>query len=160
MTPTIRPLKTTDVQPMWAINEQGLPGVGKVTPEALADILSLCTLPLGAFDGETLMGFVLCMPPDTRYGSLNYRWFHGRYPVFLYVDRIAVGAAYRDLGVGTALYGEVLAHAAAHGWPVAAEVSKQPPNPGSMRFHGRHGFTSVGVLAHGDTSVTMMLRPA
>ena len=159
MTLRVERLTAADVAAMWEINEEGLPGVGKVTQEALGDLLSLAELPLGAFDDSGLVGFVLCLIPRTRYGSLNYAWFNERYEDFLYVDRIAVATRARDRQIGTALYKHVFRDASDRGWPVAAEVSLEPPNPGSVRFHGRHGFQEVGVLHHEKQSVTMYLRP-
>lgn len=153
-------LQTNDVAAMWRINEQGLPGVGKVSEEKLADLLSLATLPLGAFEGDALVGFVLCLLPGTRYASPNYGWFNARYEQFLYVDRVAVSTAHRDRQVGTKLYERVIAHAEGHTWPIAAEVSLDPPNPGSMRFHQRHGFKEVGKLHHEKQVVTMLIREA
>ena len=156
----LRILQPDDVPAMWRINEEGLPGVGEVSEAAMADLLSLSTLPLGAFDGDELLGFVLCLLPATRYASLNYGWFNARYTSFLYVDRIAVAEAHRDRQVGTRLYAQVIAHADKNQQPVAAEVSLRPPNPGSMRFHGRHDFVEVGTLDHGYQSVTMLMRGA
>lgn len=153
------PLTTVHIRDMWRINEEGLPGVGKISEEAMADLLSLCELAVGAFSQGALVGFVLCLLPGTRYGSPNYAWFHQRLGAFLYVDRIAVGAAARDRGVGTALYRRVFAHGDSLGLPVTAEVSLAPPNPGSMRLHGRHGFDQVGRLDHTHQAVAMMLRP-
>jgi hypothetical protein len=154
----LRTLSSEHVSTLWRINEEGLPGVGKISESDLADLLSLTTLPLGAFAGTELVGFVLCLLPGTRYGSLNYAWFNQNYEDFLYVDRIAVTPTHRDRQVGTLLYASVIAHAEERGWPVAAEVSLQPPNPGSMRFHERHGFTEVGTLHHETQSVAMLLR--
>jgi len=106
-----------------------------------------------------MLGFVICLPPQTTYGSLNYAWFNQRYDAFLYVDRIAVAANQRDRGVGSALYERVVACANEHAVPVAAEVNRLPPNPGSMRFHHRFNFVEVGTLDHGaNKSVTMLLR--
>ena len=158
MSTTLRRLTAEDVPTLWRINEEGLPGVGKVSEEALADLLSLADLPLGAFDGEVLVGFVLCLLPGTRYGSLNYAWFNDHYDQFVYVDRIAVAQAHRNHQLGSLLYAKVIEHADERGWPVAAEVSLQPPNPGSMRFHQRHDFAEVGTLHHAHQSVTMLLR--
>ncbi len=93
------------------------------------------------------------------YGSLNYAWFNQHYDAFLYVDRIAVATNHRDRGVGSALYRRAIAKANEHAVPVAAEVNRRPPNPGSMRFHHRFNFVEVGTLDHGaDKSVTMLLR--
>jgi predicted GNAT superfamily acetyltransferase len=155
----IRRLQSGDVPALWRINEEGLPGVGKVSEAELADLLGLAELPLGAFDGTDLVGFVLCLLPNTRYASLNYAWFNERYDHFLYVDRIAVSRSHRNRDVGTLLYSSVIEEAEQHHRPIAAEVSLNPPNPGSMRFHGRHDFSEVGVLAHKSQSVTMLMRP-
>jgi predicted GNAT superfamily acetyltransferase len=154
----LRPLHGDDVPVLWRINEEGLPGVGKVSQEQLADLLTLCDFPLGACDGDKLVGFALCLLPGTRYASLNYAWFNERYDNFVYVDRIAVAQSHRNLQVGALLYSSVIEHADKHGWPIAAEVSLEPPNPGSMRFHSRHDFREVGILRHKNQSVTMVLR--
>ena len=154
----LRKLNVDDVPNLWAINEEGLPGVGQVSEAQMADLLSLCEHPIGAIVGGELAGFVLCLRPRTRYGSLNYAWFNERYDHFLYVDRIAVAARFRDNRVGTVLYEQVIDLAQQEELPIAAEVSLKPPNPGSMRFHGRHGFDEVGIFEHGDKAVTMMMR--
>jgi predicted GNAT superfamily acetyltransferase len=158
MSLTIRVLQTHDLPTLFRINKEGDPGVGQVTEAELADLLSLAALPLGAFDGEELVGFVLCLHPKTRYASLNYAWFNARYDHFLYVDRIAVAKNHRNRQVGSLLYAEIIENAEALGWPIAAEVNLQPPNPGSMRFHRRYGFGEVGTLHHECHTVAMVLR--
>ncbi len=158
MNTAYRELTPQDLPAMWRINEEGLPGVGEVSPEALGDLLTLCELPIGAYLNDELVGFVLCLLPGTRYGSPNYAWFNARYGTFLYVDRIAVATKARDHGIGSALYGRVATYADARSSPVVAEVSLVPPNPGSLRFHGRHGFSQVGVLEHPNQQVAMMFR--
>lgn len=158
--PQIHALRQDDVQRMVEINEQGLPGTGKVTQAEMADLLSLSELYLGAYHDGHLIGFVLCLLPQTRYLSLNYAWFNERYSNFLYVDRIAVADDSRSNGVGSLLYQQVVVHASSLDCPVAAEVSLRPANPGSMRFHGRHGFDTVGVFEQPGKAVTMLLRPS
>ena len=155
----IRDLTHTDVEAMWVINEEGLPGTGQVSPAELTALLDLASFAVGAFENDLMLGFVMCLPPRTSYGSLNYAWFNQRYDAFLYVDRIAVAANQRDRGVGSALYERVVTTAKEHTVPVAAEVNRLPPNPGSMRFHHRFNFVEVGTLDHGaNKSVTMLLR--
>ena len=153
-------LSTSDIDAMWAINEQGLPGTGQVSREEIGKLLELSSLSAGAFDSGELLGFVICLPPKTAYGSLNYAWFNEHYASFLYVDRIAVSEEHRNKGVGSALYNHVVSYSKQHGLPVAAEVNREPPNPGSMRFHQRFGFEEVGVLHHAEKSVTMFLKQA
>ena len=153
-----RQLTTEDVVAAWEINEQGLPGTGRVSHEEMADLFTLSELAIGVFEEDTLRGYVLCLLPKTRYGSLNYAWFNQRYDSFLYVDRIAVDQKHRTRGIGSLLYQRVIEHAAKQSSPVTAEVSLKPPNPGSIRFHLRHGFTEIGTFEQGEKAVTMMLR--
>lgn len=155
----IRRLESKDVTAAWQINEQGLPGTGQISPEEMADLFSLSELPIGVFDGDEMLGFVLCLCPRTRYASLNYAWFNQRYQEFLYVDRIAVALEHRGRGIGSLLYEQVIEHGKNLQFPVTAEVNLTPPNPGSIRFHVRHNFTEIGVFQQGKKSVTMMLRP-
>ena len=159
MTTHQKPLHPADLPTLLAINEQGLPGVGKVSLEALTDLLSLCELAVGEFDNSKLVGFVLCLLPQTRYASPNYAWFNERYTDFLYVDRIAVASTQRNKRIGTHLYKTVFSTAETMGLPIAAEVSLQPLNEGSMRFHFRHDFKEVGTLRHPKQTVRMLMRP-
>ena len=153
----IRQLGKSDVDSIWKINEDGLPGTGKVSPEEIEALLDFSSLAVGAYCGEVLAGFVICLPPKTAYGSLNYAWFNKRYNEFLYVDRIAVATQYQNQKIGTLLYDFVKRNAIENGIPVTAEVNIQPPNPGSMRFHDRHGFQQVGVLEHDEKSVALFV---
>ncbi|MBT5254501.1 MAG: GNAT family N-acetyltransferase [Euryarchaeota archaeon] len=154
----LRTLGSEDIPAIWEINEQGLPGTGKVSQDEIAELLRLAELSLGAYEGEKLVGFVLCFLPRTKYASPNYAWFNQRYQKFLYVDRIAVLKSHRNKAIGSFLYQEVIVYAQKNNFPITAEVSLLPANPGSMRFHHRFNFTEVGVLQHESKSVTMMFR--
>ena len=154
----IRALQISDSSSIWEINEQGLPGTGKVSEQEILDLLNYSSLSIGLFDSNSLLGFVICLPPKTAYGSLNYLWFNERYDDFLYVDRIAVATANRNQKIGSKLYQAVTDTASKLGVPIAAEVNLRPPNPDSVRFHQRHGFTEIGQFEHGQKAVIMMLR--
>mgnify|MGYP006130322981 CR=1 FL=1 len=154
----LRELRKEDISEIWEINEQGLPGTGKVNSEEIGRLLGHSELAIGAFNDGTLLGFVICLLPRTEYGSPNYSWFNQRYDDFIYVDRIAIAENHRNLRIGSNLYQKVVDYAEQRSIPIAAEVSLEPPNPGSMRFHYRYGFSEVGILKHKSKSVTMMLR--
>ena len=83
-------LSESDIDAMWTINEQGLPGTGKVSKKEIVQLLEFSSLSVGAYDQGELVGFVVCLPPKTAYGSLNYAWFNEHYETFVYVVRIAV----------------------------------------------------------------------
>ena len=154
----LRPLHLSDSSSILEINEQGLPGTGKVSEEEIVNLLSYSSFAVGIFDDNSLLGFVICLPPKTAYGSLNYRWFNERYSDFLYVDRVAVLASFRNQQIGSRLYRAVIDEAAKLAVPVVAEVNLRPPNPDSVRFHERHGFSEVGQFEHKEKAVIMMLR--
>ncbi len=143
---------------MWGINEQGLPGTGKVSLDEMKNLLNISELSVGAFEDDSLLGFVICLLPNTAYGSLNYAWFNQRFENFIYVDRVAVDEKYRNQGIGQALYDTVFDYASEHQLPVTAEVSLRPQNLGSDRFHLRHGFSAIAEVDHGDKAVTMYIR--
>ena len=151
----IRPLSDTDIPKMWEINEQGLPGTGKVDENGLKELLECSEIAVGTFDDKELRGYVICLPPATKYGSLNYGWFNSNMEDFLYVDRIAVESSYRDQGIGSLLYSHIIDYTSKS---IAAEVSLDPPNLASMRFHHRFDFKKIGELHHESYSVNLMLR--
>ena len=153
----IRELSGSDVQKMWEINEQGLPGTGKVDEQGLLNLLEYSEISVGAYEDGELLGYVICLPPATEYGSLNYAWFNENMADFLYVDRIAVAQVHRDKGIGSRLYSHIIEYSSKQ---IAAEVSLNPPNLASMRFHGRFDFEKIGELHHETYSVNLMLRKA
>lgn len=153
-----RPLLHEDASSVWIINEQGLPGTGKVTVEEISHLIDISDVSLGVFEHDKMVGFVICLSPNLDYGSLNYAWFNENYDEFLYVDRIAVATEHRNNGIGSYIYQKLIDISEQKQIPITAEVNLEPPNPGSMRFHHRFDFSEVGVLNHLDKSVTMFLR--
>ena len=153
-----RALSQDDVDSVWAINEEGLPGTGQVSKQEISNLLALSVLAFGVFQRNQLLGFVICLSPRKNYSSPNYAWFNKNFESFIYVDRIAVCKSHRNQGIGSSLYEMVTSYAEKMEIPVAAEVNLEPPNPGSMRFHHRFEFETVGTLHHKDKSVSMLIR--
>ena len=156
----LRPLENKDIPVIWSINQEGLPGTGEVSHDEISSLLGFASYSVGYFLDEELLGFVICMPPGTEYGSLNYAWFNEKYDDFIYVDRIAVSTNHRGQGIGSSIYQELFTISKKKQIPIAAEVNSIPPNPGSMKFHRILDFQEVGSLNHEDKSVVMLLRKA
>ena len=165
---TVAALDAVDVGALWAINEASTPGVGALSASELARLIRLpgaaCHVAADATGAP--LGFLLLMPPEADYHSPNYRWFMERWRRgegrrFAYVDRIAVGAEARGAGVGAALYAAVFAEPPIGAEVVCCEVNTSPPNPGSLRFHSRLGFQTVGAAAHlpGEKEVAYLEKP-
>lgn len=144
-TTVLRDYRPDDLERVHAINQAEVPAVGDATPEALAHIAAESVISLVAEVDGDVGGFCLVLGPGADYGSMNYRWFAERYDDFVYVDRVVVAAHGRGAGVGSVLYREFARRGRERGAPVMlAEVNLRPANPGSLRFHDRHGFVPVG----------------
>jgi predicted GNAT superfamily acetyltransferase len=138
-----------------------------VVPADLADVLRLNTewehvtspLDASALDalhaqaayfrvadlGSQVAAFLLAVGPGASYDSPNYRWFDARGGDFLYIDRVVVSSAFHRVGLGGALYDDVLAFAAGRGIPrLVCEVDVEPLNVPSDAFHRRRSFVEVG----------------
>ena len=156
----IRPLVTADLGAVHDLNASEVPKVGPVTAEALADLVAMSDLALVAVVDDRLAGMVIALAPGTAYGSLNYGYFERRGTDHLYVDRIAVAAHARRLGVASALSDAVEAHARATGRAeVTCEVNVVPRNEGSLAFHAVRGFVEVGQQDVGDHRVSLLAKP-
>lgn len=141
----IRDWRENDLALLHAINEESVPGVGTLNFSALESLVrtdSAATL-VAEVDGQPA-GFVLCMLEGLDYASLNYKWLSERYDRFAYVDRVAVAERNRGQRLGEALYEHAFERFAGERDVLLAEVNLAPPNPGSLRFHKRHGFREVG----------------
>ena len=102
--------------------------------------------------------FLLAIGSGAPYKNENFAWFTGKYPRFIYVDRVVVSSAYRSLRLGTQLYEEVFRYARANAIPlVTCEYNIVPPNEPSRRFHDKFGFREQGTqwLAGGAKQVSL-----
>jgi uncharacterized protein len=135
---TIRAMTASDIEVVWAINQENVPAVGEETVEVLADLLSMSLFSLVAEADNVVVGFCMILGPQTQYRSPNYLYFCERYSDFIYLDRVAVTSAFQGLGLGAAMYREV--ERLSESTMFALEVNTKPRNEGSLRFHTREGF--------------------
>ena len=100
--------------------------------------------------------FLLAFDQDADYDSPNFLWFRGRYPRFVYVDRIVVAESARGHGGASRLYHDLFEHADKAGHDrVVCEVNSRPPNPASDAFHAALGFVQIGTASVYDASRTV-----
>jgi hypothetical protein len=162
----IRRWRDADLPALHALNEAAVPAVNSLSPDGLRELLEAALVadvvesPAGE-GGGTVAGFLICLPEGLDYASDNYRWFSGQYPRFAYVDRVVVDGGQRGGGLGGALYGALTRKLAGQRPILTCEVNERPPNPASLRFHERLGFTPVGrqETEGGAKSVVLLAKP-
>lgn len=109
---------------------------------SLVQMSSYCRVAL--VDGQ-IAAFMIALSDGAPYQNDNYQWFSSRFPSFLYVDRIVVGANFSGQRIGSDLYKGLFDFARSQGIAtITCEYNIEPPNPASRAFHERFGFTELG----------------
>lgn len=138
----IRNITAGDVPALLALNNAEAERVNALTQAALEGLLSHAFAARVTADGQAfLIAFDHATPPQ----GPNHAWFTARESYFAYVDRVVVAPAARGKGVARALY-EDLARIAKSEMTnlLVCEVNLDPPNPESLAFHEKLGFTACG----------------
>jgi predicted GNAT superfamily acetyltransferase len=154
----LRPAAPEDFPAILALNEQSVKFLSPLSAGRLEQLHGEVALHCVVEQRGAVVAFLLAFREGAAYDSVNYAWFAGRYPRFLYIDRVVVAAEARAAGVGSRLYRHAFRHAAQAGVPIlACEFDIRPPNPVSARFHAGFGFREVGrqSLAGGDKTVSL-----
>jgi predicted GNAT superfamily acetyltransferase len=142
----IRPLRTSDLDAVLALNNANVPAVSGLDRAELAGLTSISLVA----EVETgFAGFCMVMPPGVDYASLNYAWFSSHagdlgHRTFAYLDRIAVAPGARRQGVGRALYADLVDRLTGTVPVLFCEVNVRPRNDTSLAFHATIGFHEVG----------------
>ncbi len=160
----LRKLDTADLPALVRLNNAAAPAVPVSAEADIARLLDVATVAVAAVateDPDRMLGFMIAIEPGQPYDSENYLWFEARGIDHLYVDRIVVADDARGAGIGRVLYDQVFEVARAAGRAeVTCEVNVEPPNPGSLLFHGRLGFTEAGRQETKGGSVVVALLTA
>lgn len=157
----LRRLTLDDAVALVPLNDAAYPAVPHTSLDDMRSLLGLADVAVGAERDGSLVGFALTLGDGVPYASENYRFFHDRGVSCRYVDRIVIAEPERGQGLGALLYGVIFDVARAEGrLEVTCEVNLDPPNPGSLAFHQRLGFRSVGTQITKGATVTVSLLAA
>lgn len=156
----VRTFEDADIPQALALNNASVPDLNELDEPAMRRLLAMADTALvaettagdtgdtrGAGDtGDTgrFAGFCWVMRPGQAYDSENYVWFSQQYHDFVYLDRITVMPDCRRLGVGRALYAELVRRYTGVAPVLTCEVNLVPRNDTSLRFHAGLGFVEVG----------------
>ena len=146
--PTTRNIEIADLVRVLEINNANTPGVSELTFAELESDLnnSLHALAIDNERGD-VCAFCITFDPNSPDAGANHQWFAERYKSFVYLDRIAIDSNHQNRGLGALLYQAVeqrMLDSSEYSL-LCCEVNLEPPNPGSLRFHKRIGFSECGV---------------
>lgn len=138
----IRNITPADVPALLALNNAEAERVNALTADALEGLLSRAFAARMTADGTAfLIAFDHATPPQ----GPNHAWFTARESYFAYIDRVVVAPASRGKGLARALYEDLARIALAEQTNLlTCEVNLDPPNPESIAFHEKLGFTACG----------------
>ena len=144
MTYQIRDVGARSIAAVHDMNERALPHVNSVTREYFIAQIGNDSYFRAVYQGNRVSAFLLAMNETADYDSLNFLWFRARYPRFVYVDRIVVGAGHRRAGLGASLYADLQKWARGRTPRLACEVNLRPPNEPSKiaRKESSHSVSS------------------
>jgi uncharacterized protein len=156
----IRPLMPADDAQLVSLNASARPHVAALDSAELARLRALSRSHLVAAQGDMLVGYVLAFSRTDAYDGEEFVTLRSVIPQpFIYIDQVAVLGSARRAGVGRRLYGAIEQLALLDGANyLCCEVNTTPPNPDSMAFHERTGFSSAGPLATRDGRVVELLQ--
>ncbi len=156
----LRQIASADSAWLEAENNAAVPNVNALPGDGLIALADRAAYRRIALDDGKPVGFLIAFAPGADYDSENYAWFSAQYDDFLYIDRVVVSGAARGRGIGGVLYRDLFDFARDRTARITCEVNERPPNPGSLRFHERLGFSVVGrqETGGGEKAVALMAR--
>jgi len=142
------------------INEESIPAVNTVSKKEFIWFYENSIYFKKVTIEKNLAGFLLVLPMNIPYKSLNYSWFSKRFNNFAYIDRIAVKEEYKSLGIGTLLYSDLEQSLPKDIKIIACEYNIKPLNKVSQNFHQKMEYKNVGTqfTENNTKEVSLMIK--
>ena len=142
------------------INEEAIPAVNTVSKKEFIWFYENSIYFKKVTVKKILAGFLLVLPMNIPYKSLNYSWFSKRFNDFAYIDRIAVKEEYKSLGIGTLLYSDLEQSLPKDIKIIACEYNIKPLNKVSQNFHQKMEYKNVGTqfTENNTKEVSLMIK--
>tara|TARA_B100000989_G_C19434120_1_gene424379 strand:+ start:357 stop:878 length:522 start_codon:yes stop_codon:yes gene_type:complete len=141
------------------LNEKNVPNVGSLSLKDLKTSIENSDYNEAIVDENKVVGFVVCFQDNDLTKSYmqkikhkNFKAISNREDNFLYIDRIAVDAEYRNNKLGTSLYKNILNFAKENTIKnLTAEINLLPSNNEvSFKFHESFGFEEFGSVKYSE----------
>lgn len=153
------PADQTDI---LRINAAALPGVAPLDALELHRLMALPNRHLVVeeeSESRAVVGYALAFPSTAPYDGEEFLTFQRTLSrPFVYIDQIAIQPTARRTRLGSTLYDVLERDARIEAISaLCCEVNLDPPNPGSMAFHQRSGFSIIGELHTADDRTVALL---
>ena len=157
---SIRPLVAADEAQVLKINVEAQSGVAALDHVELARLVGVSPTHVVAADGDAAYGYALNFGRDDAYDGEEFLAMRSLIPQpFVYIDQVAVAGAARTQGIGRRLYEALERRAMDLGiCCLCCEVNIRPPNPASLAFHARLGFSTLSSMATSDGRDVVLLE--
>ena len=149
-----------DLSIIKVINDEAVPAVNEVAEKEFIWFHKNSIYFKKVILDETFAGFLLVLPMNIPYKSLNYNWFSERYNNFAYIDRIAIKEEFKSSGIGTLLYTDLEKSLPEEIKMIACEYNIKPPNMISENFHQKMAYKNVGTqfTENNTKQVSLMVK--
>ncbi len=157
---TIAPVEEKHFQDVLSLNHALVHYLSPLDMNSLHKLHQISDFFYVVKDAEKVIAFILTLREGKPYNNVNYAWFAKRYTQFLYIDRIVVSPDYHHAGIGHALYERIFADCKRAGVrTITAEIDSCPPNPASLKFHKKFGFSEMGTqkLPYANKEVSLQV---
>jgi len=156
----LRDATAGDIDAVFAINDEALPGVAEMTPAYFEHLLGACAQFRVLEVVEGVAGYLCAMHCSAAYDGEEFQWFRGHLrESFLYIDQVAVALLYRGKGLGRTLYNDLEHYAYRNGIDtLVCEVNHEPANVTSLAFHRQRGFSELGRMNTRGVIVSLLAK--
>ena len=127
-----------------SLNQDSIPSVSHLDLKKIDYFLQISSYFKIFKIDDNSVGFLIGLEPKKKYNSENYIWVNQRYSSFIYVDRIIIDSDHRNKGLGVYFYNHLIKSIKGHVKNILCEVNIKPYNEGSIKFHNKYGFKTIG----------------
>ena len=149
----------TNIEGCFNLNQDNVPEVGSTSIEEFDNLVQNSDFSLCATFDEKIVGFLICFQDTSKTKSFmykikhkNFNEFKNRINNFMYIDRIAIDVDYRNNGLATIFYENLLEHCLEVDVEnITAEINLLPTeNEPSLKFHEKLQFIQIDTKKYND----------
>ena len=157
----------TNIQNCHILNESNVPEVGTRALNEFDDLVRNSNFNQCVILNEEVIGFIICFQDTSKTKSFmyniehkNFNEFRNRVKDFMYIDRIAVDARFRNNGIASMLYEDLIEYSLQNNIDnLTAEINILPSrNDPSFKFHKKFKFIEIDTKKYNEEYEVSLLK--